>query len=332
MNWFKTWRAAVLAAGGLAAIGCGGGSGGGNKGSPGSSACETLCEQLVACATTLGSDVGTLTGDSNMTSANCVSECTSLTCSDASSFTSCASGVSCSSVSAVQTSLSTCSSNAGCSGGNGGGGDGPFIQALVLSMSDGSAPPFGFSEQVKVCSDSSCSSPITDATVKVNGTTISWDSSHDEYRGTVVIAAGASATVSVSSGGSTYTGTGTQYAIAPTISGSMSTTWTASSSNTISWSGGSPTTGASYFVGVLDGSGNFAYPAGDHGPQEVSTSSTSQVVPPSTISAGSYSVMVGIGTVGLAAETGGISIANAASGSGMWLGLIRTPFTSITVN
>ncbi len=332
----RTWLAAV--ASGLVLLGCGGGGGGGggNK-SPGTSACQTLCTQLSACATSLSTDLATLTGDESMTSSNCVTECAALTCTDASSFVSCASDLTCSSLSAVQTTLNSCSENAGChgggGGGGGGGGSGPYIVAMVLSMSDGSAPPFGFSEQVRVCSDSSCSSRISDATVTVNGSPVSWDSMKDEYRGTVNIAAGASVTISVSTGGSTYTATGTQYSTAPTISGSMPTTWTASSANTISWSGGSPTTGAAYFVGVLDQSGTFLYPTGDHGPQEVSISSTSQSVPAGTLSAGSDVVMIGIGSIGLASQaSGGISIPNAASGSGLWLGLIKQPFTAITVN
>jgi hypothetical protein len=115
---FSILSTLVLACGG------GGGGGGGAKKGLGSASCETLCSQLTECASSLGSDVGTLVDDASMTSANCPSQCAALTCTDPSSFVSCSSGMKCSSTGEVQTALKSCSETAGCNGGGGGGGGG----------------------------------------------------------------------------------------------------------------------------------------------------------------------------------------------------------------
>lgn len=112
------WRfhlIAALASYAALVAGCGGGGGGG------SGACISICADLVACAESLGTDVATLSGDDAMTSANCASECNSLTCSDKAAFVSCAQGLSCTSISAVQEALGTCSNEGGCGGGGGAG-------------------------------------------------------------------------------------------------------------------------------------------------------------------------------------------------------------------
>jgi hypothetical protein len=203
---------------------------------------------------------------------------------------------------------------------------------MVLSMGDGSMPPFGFSEQVQVCTDSSCATSIGDAVVKVNGTTLDFNSNRSDYEGTVLIAKGASVTVEVIEGGKTYSATGTQFTSAPTISSPTdSATWSASSANSITWSGGAPTTGASYVVGLLSSNG-FIYPAGDHGPQEVSLSTLTQTIPASTLPTGTAGVFVGIGNTGITGEiSGGHSFSGASSDSGLWLGLVA-PLVGITVN
>ena len=190
-------------------------------------------------------------------------------------------------------------------------------------MGDGSLPPFGFSEQVQVCTDSTCATSIGDAVVKVNGTTLDFNSNHSDYEGSVLIAKGASVTVEVIKGGKTYSATGTQFTSAPTISSPTdSANWSASSSNSVTWSGGAPTSGASYVVGLLNSNG-FIYPAGDHGPQEVSLSTLTQTIPGGTLPTGTAGVFVGIGNTGIVGETsGGHSFSGASSDSGLWLGLV----------
>lgn len=297
-----------------------------------------MCTDLQACATKLITDLATLTGDDTMTSfSTCVSQCTALTCTK-DTFPTCAKNLSCDSIPVFQTALNGCFEAAEChGGGGGGGGTGPYIAAIVLSMGDNSAPPFGFSEQVEVCTDSTCTTVITNATVKVNGTTLAWNSGRDSYEGTVSVNKGGTALLEVTVDGTTYSATGTQLTAAPVISAPTGgATWSHTSPNTISWSGGAPTTGSSYFVGVIDTStGNFVFPVGDHGPQQVSIGTTSLNVPANSIASpvASAAVMVGIGNTGLNDHTSvGVAIPNAATGSGLWMGLVVTPLVGISVN
>jgi hypothetical protein len=201
----------------------------------------------------------------------------------------------------------------------------PYIQALALTMQDAGAP-FGFLEQVRVCSDSTCNTPITNATVQVNGTTLAYDSGNQQYAGTAGIALGASVTVHVTVGAQTFTAAGTQFTAFPTVSAPVSgATWASGSAHTIAWSGAAPTSGATYAVGVVDSNGHFVVPVGDRGPQEVAIGTTSLNVAAGALVAGDYQVMVGIATPGIAGQTtGGIPFADAASGSGLWLGAIAS--------
>jgi fibronectin type 3 domain-containing protein len=212
----------------------------------------------------------------------------------------------------------------------------PYISMLVLSEQGGALPFVGFAEQVRVCTDSSCGTTISDAIVTVNGgAALPYNSTDRQYRGTQVIAAGASVAVQVTIGGTSYNVSGTQFATAPTVSApSSGSTWQGTSANPIAWTGGSPTTGASYVVGVMNSTGTFVYPVpsgGSGGPAELPISTSSVSVPAGTIAAGSYAVMVGIGTVGIGQQSsGGIPIPGTASGSGLWLGMIA-PLVNIGV-
>ncbi len=217
-------------------------------------------------------------------------------------------------------------------GGGGGGGSGPYIRLMALSLSGGGVLPFGFLQQAQVCSDSSCASPISTATVTVNGTSLTYDAGNEEYRGSVAIALGATVTAQIVVDGHTYTASGTQFGSVPTVSAPTSgETWTAGA-HTISWTGGSPTAGAAYVVGIMSETGEFVFPGGDHGPGEIAIGTHSTSVPAGSLTAGSDQVMVGIGAAGLVGQTsGGISFSGAASGSGMWLGAVA-PLVPVTVS
>ena len=198
----------------------------------------------------------------------------------------------------------------------------PFIQATVLSLAGGSNP-IGWLQQVQVCTDGTCNTPITTATVTVNSTTLTYNVSDEAYEGSAVIAAGGAVALTVTVDGIDYTASGTQFTSAPAISVPASNaSWAADSAHDITWNPGAPTTGAAYIVGIFDGSGNIVYPTSGDGPKEVAIGTTTDTVPANTLSAGSYSVMVGIGTAGIIDNTGGIPIADAISGSGLWLGSI----------
>lgn len=207
-----------------------------------------------------------------------------------------------------------------------------YVQAMVLTVSGGGTTPFGFLDQVQVCTDASCVTPVTGATVTVNGTPLTYDSGQQRYLGNVQVALGAQVTLSVTSDGTTVTATGPQYTAAPSVTSPVTgAMWMASAANVVSWSGGAPTTGSSYVAGVLDGSGNFVFPAGNHGPQELPIGTTSWTVPANTLAPGTYTVLVGIGTTGIVHQTsGGIAVPGALAGSGLWLGAVA-PFPTVTV-
>jgi len=216
----------------------------------------------------------------------------------------------------------------------------PYIFATALTWT--TAPPAGFPIlAVQVCTNSNCSTPITNATVLVSSTTLTYNATDQNYQSTATIAAGAAVNLSVTipSGWpvapGTYTASGTQYTTFPSVtSPAASATWDHTVDNTVIWTAGAPTTASDYIVGILDSLGNF-YPNNvNNNPVPVSTTLTQYTLPANSITApGSYAVFVGLGTQGLATgATGGISISpSAAAGSGLWIGGV-SPIVLITVN
>jgi len=194
----------------------------------------------------------------------------------------------------------------------------PNINATVLRF-PGNAAPFGWLQQVDVYLDDQQSVPVTNATVTVNGNPIAYNPDNQSYEGLLDIPLGGSVTIAVTVGGVTYTVSGTQVTALPTPS--LSSTWQANAANAITWTDGAPLSGTAYLVGVMGASG-FVYPAGDTGPLILPISPANHTVPANSVAAGSYQVLVGIGTE--------ISIANAATGSNLFIAGFATP-VSITV-
>jgi len=153
----------------------------------------------------------------------------------------------------------------------------------------------------------------------VNGNPIAYNPDNQSYEGLLDIPLGGSVTIAVTVGGVTYTVSGTQVTALPTPS--LSSTWQANAANAITWTDGAPLSGTAYLVGVMGASG-FVYPAGDTGPLILPISPANHTVPANSVAAGSYQVLVGIGTE--------ISIANAATGSNLFIAGFATP-VSITV-
>ncbi len=200
----------------------------------------------------------------------------------------------------------------GCGGGGGSSSPPPSIQALLLSFPTGSVPPGYFPNALVQVTDSS-GAVITSATVVVNGVTLPYNASptHQDYEGNVTVIPGGSVTLSVTVGGKTYTASGTQFTTYPTISSPMSgDTWLASNANTVTWLAGSPLTPTSvYLLGVLDAAdpiGGTAYF------QAEQTGINSFSIPPSSLTAGSRVVIVGITTP--------VLIPNAATDSAFVIG------------
>jgi hypothetical protein len=207
-------------------------------------------------------------------------------------------------------------------------GAAPYIYAQVISPSTGTESPIPWSEMIQVCSDVACNIPIVDATVTVNGEPVIWNSSQSSYVATNLVALGATVNLSVAVGSTTYTASATQFSSGPT--NTTNGHWLSGSGNFITWSAVEGTTGATYFAGILNGSGQYVFPAGGL-PQEVAIGTTSLSVPGGSLTAGSYSVVTGIAMAGVTTRTGGVVIANGASGSKLWLGVISAPLVRLAV-
>ena len=201
----------------------------------------------------------------------------------------------------------------------------PSIQALVLSLGSGSNP-LGWLQQVIVFTDALQTTLVTDATVTVNGTPLIYNPAVKHYRGSVAIAPGTPVTVSVTTGGVTYTASGTQFTTFPTVTTpSSGATWNLAQDNTAAWTAGAPSTEADYLVGMVGSTGLISRPTDNP------TSVNSITFSAGTLTAGSYQLLVGIGTPGIGASTDGIQFSPVtATGSGLWIGGISA-FVPITV-
>jgi fibronectin type 3 domain-containing protein len=205
----------------------------------------------------------------------------------------------------------------------------PYINAIVLSVASG-GNYFKWLQQVEIYSDSTKSTPILTATVTVNGQALTGNGT-GKYYGNFVIAAGATVNLSVEIGGTFYTASGTQYTSYPTVISPASGTLTAANSNTFTWSGGAPTANSSYAFALVTSNANLIYPSSNTGPLAFPTSQTSYTIPGGSVAAGTYYLLVGIGTQSngnyWGTGTGGISIANTAPGSALWIGGINSYVT-----
>ncbi|MGO8970974.1 MAG: fibronectin type III domain-containing protein [Myxococcaceae bacterium] len=209
----------------------------------------------------------------------------------------------------------------------------PYIYATVLTLDGGGVPPYlNYLEEVYVCTDGfNCNSPVADATVTVNGTAVPYDATSGGYYGTNPIAEGASVTLQVTIGANVYTASGTQFTTPPSVTApAPAASWTAANDNDITWTGGAPTGGADYLVYIADSSGNLAFPLTQN--LELPIATMSATVPGGTLSTGSsFSLVVGIVSIGAYLEegSGGIAIPNTGAGSGLWLGVLA-PVVPVT--
>jgi hypothetical protein len=194
----------------------------------------------------------------------------------------------------------------------------PYISAQVTTFVSG-VDPFGVLHSVSVCTDNTCQTPILNATVTLNGSTLTYSPSDKQYNGNIAIAAGSTVTFSATIGSNTYSATGTQFTTLPTITAPTSNaTWQASSANTINWTSGAPTSGATYFVAIADSTGNGVYP-GPGAPLPVPIGTTSTIIPSNSLKAGNYNLVVGIANASSVSAVPNIAIANATSDSGLML-------------
>jgi outer membrane protein assembly factor BamB len=213
---------------------------------------------------------------------------------------------------------------AGCGGGGGGGGNAggasvqPYIVAAVLAFPANGAPP-GFiadgstSTGVAQIFNQKTGAPIGNATVRMNGVTLTYYDADQEYVAPLHVLPGDAISVDVTLNGARYSASSRMYSAYPTIiAPAPDTTWAVQDTNLISWSGAAPTGSSSYAIGVMDTLGNFVWPA-DGNFQLLNTSQTSFSVPAGGLTTtGLRFVLVGLIDV--------LGLPGAAPGSGFLVG------------
>lgn len=191
-------------------------------------------------------------------------------------------------------------------GGCGGGGGAspaapPHIIATLISFPTGATPTgfvqagFNSSASVEV-RDNSSGAPIPNASVSLNGVTLTYSPANQDYEAEMVVAPAGSVTLSVTVGGTTYTASGTQFTAYPTISTPLTgATWSSIAANLAAWSSVAPTASSLYVLGVLDPNGQLIWPSGNAF-QILPTTATSFTINPGSLTAGSRLVIVGLAT------------------------------------
>jgi hypothetical protein len=173
----------------------------------------------------------------------------------------------------------------------------PFIGASLASFLPGAAPA-GYRSASVVVGDVSTGEVITNASVVLNGVSLAYDASTQSYQADVPVAPGASISLDVRVGGSTYTATARQFTTYPSVSTPESgSAWPVQCAGTVTWSPGMPTAGAGYGLGLLDAAdpnGRLLWPAGGGGPQSVPVGTTSYTVPGNSWTVGNRLLLVGL--------------------------------------
>jgi len=197
----------------------------------------------------------------------------------------------------------------------------PVVQGMLFGFPPGTQPPTGLSTALVTVLDGTSGASITTATVTVNGVALTYNAapSHQEYEGSVAVAPGAPITLSVKTGSTTCTATGTQFTSFPTLSEPQpGDFWAANAVNTLAWSGGAPLAGAVYMAGLLDG----ADPDGVTPLiQTFATTTTSWPVSATTLTAGTHYAFAGL--------VASSSVANAGPNSGFDFGAFN--YAPVTV-
>lgn len=204
-------------------------------------------------------------------------------------------------------------------------GTAPYIYAELDAFPVGSI--LQSSAGVHVIGPSS-GNPINTAIVVMNGVTLSYNATDQEYKGNLVVAPGDNIDLSITVDDSTYTVSGTQFTAYPTISSpAPGAIWpTSCLNNTVVWSSGTPTTNSSFYgLGILSAStGSLAWPFSSI-LKTISIGTTSYKIPKGSLSTDNYFVIVGI-----ASE---IYFPNAAPGSSLVIsGFNYVPVTVAETN
>lgn len=137
-----------------------------------------------------------------------------------------------------------------------------YIYAEIFSTSSPTLVP-GFKNATVYVEDAVNGEPVDTATVNVNGVPLNYSVWMD-YEGTVSISAGESVVLTVLVGGQTFTVSSNQFSQYPMITLPVTgASWDAPLYHYVKWTGGEPTSGASYGLGMLsasDPNGNLVWP------------------------------------------------------------------------
>lgn len=216
----------------------------------------------------------------------------------------------------------------------------PFIKATSLhwELPKVSGVPI---QEVRICTDSTCATPVSDATVTMNTSSVPWSATNQRYEGNVMPAPSyhVTLTVTIPAGSlvaaGTYTATIDTYATVPTVTmPTAGTTWSRAVAHDLTWTAGAPTAttpGSTYVVGINNSVGTFFPVKTLNGPTESSIGSTTFTLPAGTLpAAGTYVAWIGIGTAGIVDGGGGVAIPGAATGSGLYTGYVSS-YVAFTV-
>lgn len=196
----------------------------------------------------------------------------------------------------------------------------PYINASVVKWPSSGLPFSAPVYSVDVCTDPGCFVPVSNATVTVSGTLLTYASgSYTASSPTPAPGAPLDLSVTIPPGSAvadgTYTASGAMYVTAPRItSPTNGATWMSSVANTITWTAGAPTaTSPESEYGLLVLSSTFTSPL-PGGSVELPVSTLSYTLPANSATAGSYTAFVGILP---SSASGGIPIPNTQAGSGL---------------
>ena len=188
---------------------------------------------------------------------------------------------------------------AGCGGGGGNGGtsSAPHIAATLICFPAGSTPT-GFDTNcwVNVLDGSSTGSPITNASVVMNGVALRYNATTHSYEGTVYVAPGANVALNVTVGSVVCSSFTSQFASYPTISAPIAgANWASSMANTVSWSGGTQVADSAVALGIIDATnpeGRLIWPS-NNSFIALPASSSFYYIPANSLSPGNGLVAVG---------------------------------------
>jgi outer membrane protein assembly factor BamB len=202
----------------------------------------------------------------------------------------------------------------------------PAILASVVTFPTGKVPagflPAGMNSAAAVQITDQTGTPITTASVSIDGVSLAYVAGDQEYEGSLNINPGDTVTVEASVNSVDYTASRPNFSTYPTIiAPAAGSNWSSQAANLISWSGAAPDATALYSVGVMTSSGTVVWPSSGVF-QTVSPPTSSTTISANSLAYGNYLVVVGIAD--------GVIIPGAASGSALVIGGFN--FAAVTVS